>query len=111
MYTALLGRLFGNSSLFSSSFSAIDGFAEGVLASGRPAKGLFLPAVLSPRRAMVCAGIVGILLLWGKGGRPLSVTDGVFVFSVSVRLKLPNFEGGGGREPIGRVLFARRSFR
>jgi hypothetical protein len=54
-----------------------------------------------------------MLLLCGKGGRSLltALVVVAVVVSVSVRLRLPNFEGGGGRDPIGRVLFVRRSLR
>lgn len=83
------------------------GDADGGLARGRPANGpgaehmLFFARFESVRRWESCfAGMIGILLLVGRAGRS-SFVGFTSAGCVSVRLKLPNFEVGGGRAPEG----------
>jgi hypothetical protein len=113
LYTALRGLL--DVALSTGlSFPTVEGVVVGVLASGRPAKGLLRPpAMLGLLCTEFWGAIVGMLLLCDRVGRSLLVLAivGVPTVSVSERRRLPNLEGGGGREPTGRVLFARRSFK
>lgn len=62
------------------------------------------------RCAMPRAGIIGILLLGINVGRCSSARSSTFA-SVSDLRKLVNFDGGAGRDPVGResLLFRKPS--
>lgn len=109
MYTMLVGLR--TSVGASTGEHGSDGVAESGRTSGRPANGLLDPSSESARRcASRGAGMMGMLLLLGSCGRACFSCSSIGV--VSVRLKLVNFDGGGGREPIGRdALWERRSLR
>lgn len=92
------------------------GDADGGLARGRPANGpddehmLFFARFESVRRwESCCAGMIGMLLLVGRAGRS-SFVNLASTGCVSVRLKLPNFEVGGGLAPDGLGGCALRRF-
>lgn len=81
-----------------SSFDAVDGGCT----SGR----LVNRALEEPLESFLlsfssCAGIIGVLLLVGSGARWSVACSGTLA-TVSVRLRLANFDTGNGLEPEGR---------
>ena len=83
----------------SSSFTTVVG---GGRASGRPAKGPLIEPFESSRLCISGrAGMIGILLLVGSGGRSSEI-GAASLAAVSVRLRLVNLDGGSGLEPEGR---------
>jgi hypothetical protein len=88
-----------------------EGVAEGGLTRGLPANGVLdvtLESVL--RCETLGVAMTGIVLLDGNGGR--SCSDGAITFAVvSDLFKLPNLDGGAGRDPVGLVNLLRRPLR
>lgn len=79
--------------------------ADGGLTKGRPANGLRILKSDSARRCDALgssAGTIGMLLLKGNAGRPSLDCRRSSNGKVSERLRLANFDGGGGLEPDGR---------
>lgn len=103
--------MYGTSVSFGSFWVANEGAelsvlrAEGGLASGRPANGLRIRGAVSRDECEGWrAGMVGRLLVDGRGGRVLVSCFGCSsIGAVSVLRKLANLEGGGGRDPDGRL--------
>jgi hypothetical protein len=110
--------IYGMSTRFDNTGSSVgdtgastEGVVEGGLTRGLPANGVLeeiFDSVLRCERLGVA--IIGILLLDGSGGRFFS--DGAITFAaVSDLFKLPNLDGGAGRDPVGRVNLLRRPLR